>query len=133
MQRNLRCFIVILALVTLLFGVGGKVNLCLTTDGGVRVESDYSSCEIIRECLTTADALVFSHDQVNNQSPCQDISLRGDALNSPHRGIVQLPIPALVSLGPLVVLALPVQKPFFTIPTVVLPQFVLQQSVILLI
>ena len=133
MQHSLKYFIVILALIALLFGVGGKVNLCLTTDGDVHVESDYSSCELVRECPATADALVFSHDQVNSQSPCQDISLRGDASNSPHRSIVQLPIPALVSLGPSVVLAPPDPKPFFTISTVALPQFVLQQSVILLI
>lgn len=133
MQHNLKYFIVILALIALLFGVGGKVNLCLTTDGDVHVESDYSSCELVTGCPTTADTLAFSHDQVKCQSPCLDISLRGDASNSPHRNIVQLSTLALISLGPSLDIAPPDPKPFFTIPTVALHQFVLQQSVILLI
>lgn len=133
MQYNLKYFVVILALTAFVFGAGGRVNLCLTTDGDVHIESDHSSCELVKGCPTTADSLACNHNQIKCQSPCQDISLKGDASSSPHRNIVQLPIPALISLGPSVVLAPAGPKPFFTIPTVALPQFVLQQSVILLI
>lgn len=134
MKHNLRLSIVMVTLFTLLFGVGGKVYLCLSPHG-VHIKQDHAlnhtSCALTKKCPAPAGAFTLDHHREKCQSHCQDIALRGDKAEFPGKNSIQVPAPTLMSL---VVSFLPTTpKTFYPIPAVQLPQFVLQQSVILLI
>lgn len=131
--RHLRRCIIILTLVALSFGMGGKATLCFTPDGDVHLEQSRSLCHLTGRCLTTANRLAFSNDRVENQDHCRDVSLGGDAFNHHQRNIVPPPSLALVPLVQPIILALTDKKRFYTTPAVTPPQLVSLQSVILLI
>jgi hypothetical protein len=134
MLHNLRHYIVILTLFALLFGAGGKVVLCLSPHGNVHMKQDHSSCELVKKCPQHADEATPSHHRVKCQSHHRDISLGVDLLEPPNKNTIQLPPPSLISLGgSSIIFALTDKEPFYTTPAVILPQLVLQQSVILLI
>jgi len=130
--RHFRRCIIILTLAAILFGIGGKVTLCFTPDGGVHFKN-LSLCSLTEGCLATADKLALSNDRVENQDHCRDVSLGADAFNHQQRNIVPPPSLALVPLVQPIILALTDKKPFHTIPAVTSPQLVPLQSVILLI
>lgn len=135
MKHNLRLSIVMITLFTLLFGVGGKVYLCLSPHGDVHIKqnhaSAHTSCALTKKCPAPADAFTLDHHREQCQSHCQDIALGVDKAELPGKYSPEVPAPALM---PLVVSFLPTNpKTFYPIPAVQLPQFALQQSVILLI
>jgi len=136
MLHTLRRYIVILTLVALSFGAGGKVYLCLSPHGDVHMNLNHphSSCELVKKCPESADALTLDHHRVKCQSHCRDIAIDGDGQQPPNRNTIQLPSPALMPLGePPIILARTEKKPSHSTLAVHFPQPALQQSVILLI
>jgi hypothetical protein len=133
MQHSLRHYIVILTLFALSFGVGGKVYLCLSPDGDVHMAQKPSSCALVKNCSASDTAVALDHHRVKCQSHCLDIALGGDKSELPNKNTVQIPSPALMPLALSIIPTIAVQQPFHPTPSVQLPQFALQQSVILLI
>jgi hypothetical protein len=136
MRHTLRHYIVILTLIALSFGAGGKVILCFSPHGDVHMKQNYphSSCELVEKCPEPADGLSLNHHRVKCQSHCRDIELGGVSLEPPNRNTIQLPPPALMPLAnPPIILARTEKIPFHPTPAVQLPQLALQQGVILLI
>lgn len=133
MQYKLRLFVVLLVLTALSLGAGGKVNLCLAPDGNTHITQDNSSCELFRECTPGSNERVRNNNSVRRQSPCLDIELGGDLSDPSNRNIVQIPPLTLAHIGLPTIPAPSNNKPFHVIPLNTLPQFSLQQSVVLLI
>ena len=137
MRHNLRHFklsIIILALAALSWGGGGKVNLCLMPGGEVHMEQSHSPCGLAGNRLATAEALTLNNNRVEDQGHhCLDVPLGGEASNPHQINFVQLPVPAMVPLGPPIVLALIDKKPFSFAPALTPPQLASLQSVVLLI
>lgn len=135
MKHNLRISIVMVTLFTLLFGVGGKVYLCLSPHGDVHIKqnhaSDHTTSALTKKCPAPAPASTLDHHREKCQSHCQDIALGGDKAEFPGKYSPELP--ALAPM-PLAMSFLPTPTKIFSpLPAVQLPQFALRQSVILLI
>lgn len=136
MKHNLRIYIVTATLFALLFGVGGKVYLCLSPHG-VHVKqnhaSNHTSCALTKQHPAPAGDCSLEHhrEKCQSQSHCQDIALGGDKAEFPGKYSPELP--ALAPM-PLAMSFLPTPTKIFSpLPAVQLPQFALRQSVILLI
>lgn len=133
--RRIRHCIIILLLTVLSFGVEGKANLCFTPDGTVHLEQNHSSCGLAgKECSATTNEFTLSNNQTEGQDHCQDVTLGENASNRHHKDTVQLPVPAITSVGQPIVLTLSNKKPFIPLtPASIPPQLVSLKSIILLI
>jgi hypothetical protein len=130
--RHLRSSIIILTLAALTFGVGGKAKLCFMPDGDVHLEQSHAHCTFAEEA-DPAEATALISDHCDPQGACLDVALGGDASHHHLRDIVQLAPPALVPLGPPIILALTDPNPVSPLAIVPLPQLISLQSVVLLI
>ena len=131
--RHIKHYIIILTLSALAFGVGGKVNLCLLSDGDVHLEPSHSSCGLAGERPAPAKGLDLRSDQAENQGLCLDVALGGAASDQHHKNNLKLPYPVMIPLGSPSILALTDQKPFYQAPAVSPPPFASLQNIILLI
>lgn len=136
MRHTLRHYIVILTLIALSFGAGGKVVLCFSPHGAVHMKQNHShsSCELEKKCPEPADTVSLNHHGVKCHSHHRDIELGGVSLEPPNKNTIQLLPPALMPLAnPPIILARTGKIPFHPTPAFQLPQVALQQRVILLI
>jgi hypothetical protein len=131
-QHCRRC-IIILTLITLSLGFGGKVTLCFTPDGDMHIKQNPSSCYIAGSCHATADTLALNHKWIKKQGHCLDVFLGGDVSDHHSRYIVKLPFPIIAPLRPPSSLALTDKKTFYTTRAITPPQLLSLRSVILLI
>ena len=123
--RKFRLFIITLTLAILSFGGGGQANLCFMSDGDVHLETSPLACGLDKGCGV--------NERTEEQGHCRDVSPGGDASGHRHSNIVQLPLPAIVPLGPAILLARSDQQPSLDLHAIPPPQLALLQSVILLI
>lgn len=133
MQHSLRHYIIILTLLALSFGVGGKMYLCLSPHGDMHIAQQHSPCALVPKCSDHDRASTLGHHREKCQSHCLDIALGDDKAELPSKNTIQIPAPALTPLALAIIPTITVQKPFCPTPVVQLPQLALRQSVILLI
>ncbi|MDD5760232.1 MAG: hypothetical protein PHI06_14260 [Desulfobulbaceae bacterium] len=98
------------------------------------MEQSHSVCGLDGARSANAEAVVTSIDRDLSQGRCVDVSLERNTTDHLHRNLIQLPAPAMVPLGPPIILTQTEKSSFRNPPTVTPPpQLAFLQSVILLI
>lgn len=131
--RQFRRCLIILTLTAFALGGGGQMTLCLTPDGDVHLEPSLFACALSDGCSAAEETVVLANGHVESQGHCLDLALSGDASHHQHRHGAGLLVPALVPLGPPVILPQAAALPVLTPLTVIPPQLVSLKSVVLLI
>jgi len=125
-----RPWLVVLILLSLSLGLGGRMKICLMPDGAAHLEEQHASCH-----LGDASGQPRSHDAegdlVGRGSSCLDLPLEEGASHHQQRGLPQLPPPSLAPLALSLTLALtdtplpPDPKPCIAPPLLALSTVVL--------
>lgn len=136
--RHLRHYIIILTIITFLFGFGGNSAhcYCFMPDGNVHSEQGHSVCRINGERSFNEGKTPTDDARALSQDYCLHVTLERNTTDHLHRNLTRLTrLPATtIPLGAPITLTQTEKSSFRNIPAVVPPlQLVTLQSVVLLI